>query len=102
MGHSWYTCHVPAKYHRIQITEDPELAAALRAAAPHMPSGIPRSKQVRDLAVEGARLVSAGLMDRGRRRALLEDLAASFDDPASADFDVELLRDGKTRAWPLR
>lgn len=45
---------VPTHRHRIQVTEDRE-----RAAAPHLPAGLPRSQQVRELAIAGARHLAA-------------------------------------------
>lgn len=98
----WYTCGVPTKHHRIQVTEDRELAAALRAAAPHLPAGLPRSRQVRELAIAGARHLSGELADEGKRQELLEQLARSFDEPERAGIDWDLLREGKHGAWPAR
>jgi hypothetical protein len=87
---------------RIQITEDRELTAALRAAAPHLPAGLPRSRQVRELAIAGARHLSGELVEESRRQELLEQLAQSFEEPEVAGIDWDLLRDGKSRAWPIR
>jgi hypothetical protein len=88
---------------RIQVTEDPELARALRFAAPHLPSGLSRSRQVRELAIVGARhLTEVPEISEDERRALLERLAARFDEPAEAGIDWEQLREGKQRAWPIR
>lgn len=98
----WYTTLVPTRHHRIQVTEDRELAAALRAAEPHLPAGLPRSRQVRELAIAGARHLSGEPADDGKRQKLLEQLAQSFDDPEVAGIDWDLLRDGKHRAWPVR
>lgn len=98
----WYTAAVPTRHHRIQVTEDRELAAALRAAAPHLPSGLPRSQQVRELAIAGARHLSGEPADDGQRQALLEQLARSFDEPERAGVDWDALRDGKRSAWPVR
>ena len=93
---------MPTQHPRIQVTEDRELAAALRAAAPHLPAGLPRSRQVRELAIAGARQLSGELVDEGRRQDLLEQLAQSFEEPEAAGVDWELLREGKDRAWPVR
>lgn len=93
---------MPTKHHRIQVTEDRELAAALRAAAPHLPVGLPRSQQVRELAIAGARHLSGQPIDDSKRRELLEQLAKSFDEPETAGIDWDLLREGKRRAWPVR
>jgi len=93
---------MPTDNPRIQVTEDRELSAALRAAAPHLPVGLPRSRQVRELAIVGARHLSGGEPDDTRRQELLEELARSFEEPDAAGVDWDLLRDGKRRAWPSR
>jgi hypothetical protein len=93
---------MPTAHPRIQITEDRELTAALRAAAPHLPAGLPRSRQVRELAIVGARHLSGELVEESRRQELLEQLAQSFEDPEMAGIDWDLLRDAKPRAWPIR
>jgi hypothetical protein len=93
---------MPTRHPRIQVTENRELAAALRAAAPHLPSGLPRARQVRELAIAGARHLSGESMDDSRRQELLEQLAQSFDEPETAGIDWDLLREGKRRAWPIR
>jgi hypothetical protein len=89
-------------HHRIQVTEDPELTRALHSAAPHLPSGLSRSRQVRELAIAGARHLAEEPLTEERRRALLEDLAERFRHPETAGIDWDLLRDGKLRAWPFR
>ncbi len=86
---------------RIQVTEDPELAQALRSAAPHLPAGLSRSRQVRELAIAGARTLVENPPTEDERRALLERLAARFMEPETAGIDWDLLRDGKLRAWPI-
>lgn len=93
---------MPTHHPRIQVTEDRELAAALRAASPHLPADLPRSRQVRELAIVGARHLSGELVEEGRRQALLEHLASSFDEPEAAEVDWDLLREGKRHAWPAR
>jgi hypothetical protein len=100
--HRWYTLPMPTRHARIQITEDSELTAALRAAAPHLPAGLPRSRQVRELAIAGARHLSGELVGEDRRQELLEELVQDFEDPETAGVDWHLLRDGKHRAWPVR
>lgn len=92
---------MPTRHHRIQVTEDPELAAALRAAAPHLPAGLPRARQVRDLAIAGARQLAAA-PDDARRRQRLERLAEHFEKPETAPWDWDYLRESKRRAWPIR
>lgn len=91
---------VPTRHPRIQVTADPELAGALRAAAPHLPEGLSRSRQVRELAIAGARHLAGTPQTERERRALLERLAARFDDPATAGIDWDVLRD-KRHAWPI-
>lgn len=93
---------MPTRHHRIQVTEDPELADALRTAAPHLPVGLPRSRQVRDLAIAGARHLAAAPPDEARRRESLERLAEYFEKPETAPWDWDALREGKQRAWPIR
>jgi hypothetical protein len=87
---------------RIQVTEDPELARALRSAAPHLPSGLSRSRQVRELAIAGARHLAEEPMSEERRKELMDSLIESFRKPETAGIDWDLLRDGKLRAWPFR
>lgn len=93
---------MPTHHHRIQVTEDRELTAALQAAAPHLPAGLPRSQQVRELAIAGARHLAAAPPDEAKRQALLEELADDFRKPETAPWDWEELREGKARAWPIR
>ena len=93
---------VPTRHRRIQVTEDPELTRALRSAAPHLPPGLSRSRQVRELAIAGARHLAAAPESEVRRRALLERLANRFEHPDTAGIDWDLLREGKRRAWPVR
>lgn len=93
---------MPTRHRRIQITEDPELARALRTAAPHLPAGLSRSRQVRDLAIAGARHLSSAPEIGAQRQALLERLANRFEHPEMAGIDWDLLREGKHRAWPIR
>ncbi|MDQ3647269.1 MAG: hypothetical protein M3433_01540 [Actinomycetota bacterium] len=91
---------MPTRHSRIQVTEDPELSKALRAAAPHLPAGLSRSGQVRELAIAGARSLSDSPLTERERRALLERLAARFERPETAGIDWRQLREGKRRAWP--
>jgi len=93
---------MPTHHNRIQVTEDRELATALRIASPHLPPDLPRSRQVRELALIGARHISGEPIDEAKRRVLLEQLARSFDQPGEAEVDWDLLREGKQRAWPIR
>jgi hypothetical protein len=100
--HRWYTRAVPTRHHRIQVTEDPELAGALRTAAPYLPKGLSRSRQVRELAIAGARHLAAQPPTDRKRQELLQQLAERFDEPADAGIDWDALRESKSRAWPVR
>ena len=93
---------MPTRHQRIQVTEDPELTSALRTAAPHLPSGLPRSQQIRELAIVGAQSLASAPRSEPERRALLDSLAETFDDPAAAGIDWDVLRESKQRAWPAR
>jgi FPC/CPF motif-containing protein YcgG len=95
----WYTADVATSHPRIQVTEDPELARALRAAAPHLRPGLPRSQQVRELALVGARHLAEEPMTEERREELLNDLASYFEHPETAPWDWDVLRDVKKLAW---
>ncbi|HEY7952006.1 MAG TPA: hypothetical protein VID70_03400 [Solirubrobacteraceae bacterium] len=86
---------------RIQVTEDPEFSRALRAAAPHLPPGLSRSRQVRELALVGARHLAEEPVTEERRKELMDSLIERFRKPETAGIDWDLLRDGKLRAWPL-
>jgi len=93
---------MPTRHHRIQVTEDPELAKALNAAARHLPAGLSRSRQVRELAIAGARHLAAVPHGEAERRELLAQLAQRFDEPGDTGLDWDALREGKRRAWPSR
>jgi hypothetical protein len=93
---------MPTQHHRIQVTEDPELADALRRAAPHLPAGLSRSRQVRELAIAGARHLTAVSRGDRERRELLARLAARFEERGSAGLDWDALRKSKRRGWPAR
>ena len=85
----WYTQRVPTHHPRIQVTEDRELAAALQTAASHLPAGLPRSQQVRELAIAGARHLAAAPPDQSKRQALLEELAETQAAlPADASLEI--------------
>jgi hypothetical protein len=103
---SWYIGgtlpQMPTSHRRIQVTEDPELTRALRSSAPHLPDGLSRAGQVRELAIAGARHLAEEPQTEERRRELLERHAERFEHPETAGIDWDLLRDGKRDAWPLR
>lgn len=93
---------MPTNYRRIQVTEDPELTEALSVAAAHLPPGLSRSRQMRDLAIAGARQLAGAPGTERERRVLLEELAQSFYHPDTAGIDWDELREGKRDAWPTR
>jgi hypothetical protein len=66
-----------------------------------LPPGLSRAAQVRELAIAGARHLSEGPQTEGERRALLERLAARFEEPEAAGIDWDRLRDSKHVAWPV-
>ncbi len=78
------------------------MTRALRSAEPYLPPGLSRSRQVRELAIAGARHLAEEPPSDEPRRVLLERLAARFTEPEQAGIDWDLLRDGKLRAWPIR
>ncbi len=87
-------------HHRIQVTEDAELKQALRVAAPHLRPGLPRSQQVRELALVGARHLAAEQpMTEERRKELIERFLSHFEHPETAPWDWDVLGDVKRRAW---
>lgn len=87
---------------RIQVTEDPSSANALRAVAPHPRPGLPRSQQVRELAMVGARHIAAEPIGEERQQELIERLVSHFEHPETALWDWESMREGKRLAWPFR
>jgi hypothetical protein len=92
---------MPTAHRRIQVTEDPELTSALRAAAPLLPSGLSRAGLVRELTLVGARALVERETDGGDRATLLNRLADRFRDSETSAMDWEALRDGKPNAWPI-
>lgn len=92
---------MPTRHHRIQVTEDPELTDALKAAASHLPAGLSRSRQVRELAIAGARHLAAVPEGEDKRQELLEQLAQQFEE-GDTGLDWDALRESKRHAWPLR
>jgi len=92
---------MPTAHRRIQVTEDPELTSALRAAAPLLPSGLSRAGLVRELTLVGARALVERDAGGGDRAALLSRLADRFRDSETTAMDWEALRDGKPNAWPV-
>ena len=70
---------------RVQVTVDPELAAAMAAVDPHPTS---RSRLLRDLAIRGA---EAERDDRARREQAVEYLLSIAN--GDTDFDFERARE---------
>jgi hypothetical protein len=92
---------MPTAHRRIQVTEDPELTSALRAAAPLLPGGLSRAGLVRELTLVGARALVERETGDADRAALLGRLADRFRDSESSALDWAALRDGKLNAWPV-
>lgn len=46
--------------------------------------------------------LTSALPSEPERRELLESLAETFDDPATAGVDWDVLREGKQLGWPAR
>jgi hypothetical protein len=67
---------------RVQVTVDPELAAAMEAVDPHPRS---RSRLIRDLALRGA---EAERGERERRSRAIEHLLSIARGDTSYDFDA--------------
>jgi hypothetical protein len=70
---------------RVQVTVDPELAAAMAAVDPHPAS---RSRLLRDLAIRGA---EAERDDRARREQAVESLLSIAS--GETDYDFEAARE---------
>jgi hypothetical protein len=83
---------MPTQHRRIAVTEDPELASALRAVAPLVDADTKPARLVRDLALRGA---EALLEERRRRDAAIEQLIAWSTSPETGD---EILR-ARDEAW---
>ena len=83
---------MPTQHRRIAITEDPELAAALRAVAPLVDENVKPARLVRDLALRGA---DALLEERDRRDAAIERLVAW----STSGEDGDALADARENAW---
>lgn len=83
---------MPTKHPRINVTKDPELAAAIARARPLL-NGAPEATIVHDLAIRGAEALAE---DEALRREALEDLLAwSLSD----EMDRETLRNIDELAW---
>jgi hypothetical protein len=67
---------------RVQVTVDPELAAAMEAVDPHPQS---RSRLIRDLAIRGA---EAERDERERRERAIEHLLRISSGETEYDFDA--------------
>jgi hypothetical protein len=67
---------------RVQVTVDPELAAAMAAVDPHPSS---RSRLIRDLAIRGA---AAERDARDRRTAAIEHLVCIANGETDYDFQA--------------
>ena len=78
------------------------LAPPCAPPLPHLPPGLPRSRQVRDLAILGACHLGDADADEERRQALLEELARDFEAPEQAGVDWEQMREGQVRCLAAR
>jgi hypothetical protein len=86
---------VPTKHPRIQVTADPELAAALRRARARHP-GVPASRLIRDLALRGEEAAEADeerseaerAREEAERKAAIEDLIYLTTTPGLLDHDA--------------
>ena len=67
---------------RVQVTVDPELAAAMQAVDPHPRS---RSRLIRDLAIRGAQVERD---ERERRERAIEHLLRISSGETEYDFDA--------------
>ena len=72
-----------------------------RSAGPHLPPGLSRARQVRELAIEGARHLAGASHTEAERRVVLERLADRFEHSETAGIDWDLLCDGKGRGRPI-
>jgi len=76
---------VPTRHQRIPVTNDPELADALRRVSRHY-AGVPAARVVRDLALKGAGAVER---EQHEQKEALERLVAlSTERGAAIDWDV--------------
>jgi hypothetical protein len=73
---------MPSSHPRVQVTVDPELAAAMAAVDPHPAS---RSRLIRDLAIRGA---EAERDARARRHEATEYLLSIAGGDIDYDFDA--------------
>jgi hypothetical protein len=71
---------MPSSHPRVQVTVDPELAAAMAAIDPDPPS---RSRLIRDLAIRGAELEQS---ERARRAAATDYLLSIARGETDYDF----------------
>lgn len=80
------------RHPRIKVTKDPELAEALRAAAPHLNPEMTVSQQIRHLAIIGARSFPEMPDPEDSRRAW-EWISEKLSDPETSGLDFDLLRE---------
>jgi hypothetical protein len=88
----WYRRPM-AEHPRVQVTMDPELAEALRAAAEHLNPEMSVPEQIRHLAIIGARSFPEWTpTDEETRRREWERFDEMLSDPEGAGLDWDLLR----------
>jgi hypothetical protein len=84
---------MPRKHPHVKVTEDPQLAEALRAAAPYLRPGMSISQQIRELALIGAASLPKAPPDDQEARRRLDELADMFQNPETAFWDWDALRE---------
>jgi hypothetical protein len=86
---------MPDRHPRIKVTKDPELEEALRRAAPYLKPGMPISQQIRELAIIGSQEFPDPdpPLDDAEVQRRLEQLAAMFENPETALWDWDMLRE---------
>lgn len=85
---------MPTKHQRIPVTNDPDLADALRRVEPLF-QGAPAARIVHDLAIKGAEAIER---EQDTRAKAMEDLLFLFTEPNSS-LDLDVLKQIDELAW---
>jgi hypothetical protein len=85
---------MPTKHQRIPVTNDPDLADALRRVEPHF-QGAPAARIVHDLAIKGAEAMER---EQDERAKAMEDLLFLFTKPNDS-LDLDVLKRIDELAW---
>jgi hypothetical protein len=85
---------MPTKHQRIPVTNDPDLADALRRVESHF-QGAPAARIVHDLAIKGAEAMER---EQDERAKAMEDLLFLFTEPNSS-LDLDVLKQIDELAW---